>query len=321
MTSKELSPDRFAFNKKMSSKGIREQFLGFDNQTHLPVVIETLHDSFKNDQDSNRAIESEVEVTRRLKSPYFVEFIGCFVKDEKKYYVYNFVDAEPISNASFLSSLSARDICSFISKSVKAIAFAHSLGVIHGALSSDSILITPSNEPVIIGFNELWVEPITDPGIVHGVSQYQCAAPELFQGVPIDASCDFYALGRIAKYIFEVSIEKRSDPKPIESLEIVRAKEIIFSLCSLERQHRYSAAQLLIDPEFLGSMATPPQGNAKLNLSKKELKKIRKNLRRDKTQLRKPMNDQTRIALSLGLKIIAIIFAGMVTLLLILRFG
>jgi len=321
MAEKELSPDRFTKSKKMSSKGIREQFLGFDKTTNLPVVIETLIDSIANDQNALDAVALEVEVSKKLKSPYFVDYIGSFVEKGKSNYVFSFVDAEPLSTANSLNTLSTRDICSFISKSAKAIALAHSLGIIHGALSSDSILITPSNEPVIIGFNTHWIEPITDPGILHGVSQYTCAAPELFEGAPIDASCDFYALGKIAEFMFSSAGANQPQPTTPESLEIIRAKEVILSLRSLDRQHRFSAAQLLFDPDFLGSMCTPPQGNARLDLSKKEIRKIRKNLRKGKENLRKPMNDQTRIFMGVAIRTVAILIVGLGALLLILKLG
>ena len=319
MANNDLSAERFTLSKKMSSKGIREQFLGFDNKTDRPVVIETLHDSLVDDDNSLAAISSEIQVLKSLNGPYFVDYIGCYTRKNKTYNVFNFVDGEPISTATSLKTLSTRDVCSFISKSVKAIAFAHSNGIIHGALSSDSVLITPSNEPVIIGFNANWVEPITDPGIVHGVSQYVCAAPELFEGAPIDESCDFYALGKIAEFMFNSNCNKSSQKTNTESLEIIRAKEIVLSLLSRDRQHRYSAAQLLIDPDFLGSMRTPPQGNSNLTLSKKDLKKIRKNLRQGKETLRKPINDQTQILISFSIRVVGILVAGIIMLFLILK--
>ena len=119
--------------------------------------------------------------------------------------------------------------------------------------------------------------------------------------------------------MFNSNFNKSSQKTNTESLEIIRAKEIVLSLLSRDRQHRYSAAQLLIDPDFLGSMRTPPQGNSKLTLSKKDLKKIRKNLRQGKETLRKPINDQTQILISFSIRVVGILVAGIIMLFLILK--
>lgn len=321
MGDKNLSAERFSFTEKMLSKGIREQFLGFDNKTNLPVVIEKLHDSLLEDPQSRAAITAEISALTLLKSPYFVDYIGTFEKQNKQYFVFNFADGQPLSNADSLKILSTRDICSFISKAIRAVAFAHSKGIIHGALSSDSILITPANEPIIIGFNAQWVEPITDPGIINGISQYACAAPELFQGEPIDESCDFYAIGKIAEFMFETTKHNQPQIHASQYIEMTRAKEIISLLCSTQRQHRFSAAQLLIDPDFLGSMRTPVQGNVRLDLSKRELRKIAKRLRTNKTNLRKPISEKTKFYTTFAIKFFAILLLGITILFIILKLG
>ena len=320
MAKKTQIAGRFTIERKISYRGIREQYLGFDNSNNLPVIIETLDDSLQNDLESKTAIASEMALAKKLNGPYFANFIGSFNQDKKDFYIFDYVDGESLSDCSSLDSLSLRDVCSFISKTVKAISLAHSKGIIHGALSSDSILITPANSPVIVGFSSNWVEPITDPGMTNGVSQYACAAPELFEGASIDESCDLYAIGKIAEYMFKKNDLRRLKVEENQSIEIKRAKEIIVSLLSLDREHRYSAAQMLVDPDFLGSLSTPPQGNQSLVLSKSELRRIKKNLKKGKQSFREPLNDQTQIMIAVGIKIASILAIGLIAILIIVKF-
>lgn len=304
---------RYRIDRPLGLPGSRQKFLGQDLHSNERVVVETLHETMVNDPDSLLSLKYEIDLSEKLNGPNFATFIDSFTQDGRLYLVWKYIDAQALSNNRSLQELTPRDVCQFAALTVRALMDAHKSGVIHGALSTDTILITPQLEPVIIGFSVPGNDPATDPGILNGVSAYACAAPELFQGESIDESCDFYAVGMIAKFLFSLvdksdaeKLIKRDKTQVIEGLntfEIDSARELILGLISSQRAFRLQSAERIADVSFLDSMATPPAGNEVVNISKKEIRQIKRELKPPKT----PRSDQTNILIAVSLKVLAIV--------------
>lgn len=250
------------------------------------VIIETLHDSVLNDESALQAFRYEVGLSERLTEPYFMHVIDSFTSDGSFYVIWKYVDAHPLTRNESLSQLGTTEIMILISKIAKALDSAHSHGVVHGALCTDAILVTPQLEPIIIDFAVPGIELTTDPGVVGGISVYRAAAPELFRGEPIDGSCDFHALGVIGKFLLDNADEQRArearenpGKRPVQrpdSPELTRARSLVASLTSAHREIRMDSAERMCDPSFLDTMATPPQGNEIVRLNRTHARSIKR---------------------------------------------
>lgn len=186
--------------------------------------------------------------------------------------------------------------------------------MVHGAISTDAILVTPSLEPIITGFSMPGASPTTDPGMTVGVGPYQACAPELLRGEPIDASCDFYAVGIIARYLFDNSTTIKSDSRSTEK----HARQLIAQLCSSDRSLRVIAAERIMDPTFLDDMITPAQGMETVSISRSKSRKIRNQYHR-RTKAPIVQNDATKMYIATAIRAIIIIVIALFMLYLLVQ--
>ena len=324
----DLIDSKYRIESVLSLHGFRQRFIGLDIKTNSRVIIDTLHDSMLESPTAIATLRYEIELSNKLNGPYFMGVIDSFTENNRLFVIWKYIDAQPLSHNESLNNLNPRDISRFTARLIRALATAHEKGTIHGAISTDAILITPQLEPVITGFSLPGVEPITDPGVEGGISAYRAAAPELFHGEPIDESCDFYSVGVIAQYLFSLIDEssennpnsyEQSGPfrpiKPIDSAEIDRAKSLIRGLTSTSREYRIQSALQLADPSFLDSLSTPAGGNEVIKISKKELRSIKRGLKPPKP----PRSDQTEILIAVSIKAAIIAAAALSVLFLVAK--
>ncbi len=322
MRTSEIIDSRYRVDTPISLKGYRSRFLGTDLKSGHRVIIETLHDTVVKDPIALKGIRYEIELTQKLKSPYFMQITDTIKQDSRIFLIWQYIDAAPLTHNQAFKSLTQRDICRFIGLTVKGLEFAHHKGVIHGALSTDNILITSSLTPIITGF-ALPGQPIeTDPGTHGGISSYQACAPELIEGTPIDESCDFYSVGVIALHLLKLNDEYQSSKKrhPTQANrqfyktdEFINAERLFRGLCSKDRSVRMLCAQAISDTAFFDSMATPAHGVEVLKLSKKDIRRIRKQ-HKQRFEINSNIRHQTNMILkaiamaSIGLSIILFMY-------------
>ncbi|MFN8016482.1 MAG: hypothetical protein U0R17_07780 [Acidimicrobiia bacterium] len=291
--------NRYKIESELELNKLSKQFVAYDHTDKKHVIIEIFDSAQLQDTQTLNNLKNEISISKKLKSRYFMNYINSFELENKFYVVWDYIDVAKIIDNKSLVNLSHRDMYLFISKLLKAIAIAHNSGVIHGTLSSESILITPSLEPIIVGFLTPGVLASTDPGFTRGPNAYTCAAPELFEGTPIDESCDYYSIGVIAKFLLnqidmKTKTSRKSNTAPVE---IQRAESLVNALTSLSREERLKSAELLIDESFLHSLSTPAGGIEKIKISKRKARKIRRSLKPSK-----PRNDRTLILIAVLIK-------------------
>lgn len=296
----------------LSESAMRQKYLGENIDTHERVIIETVHDTMLDNDSAIMGLKYEIELSKKLSEPYFMGYIDTVTQGSRLFLIWKYVDATPLTNNEAISKLTFRQICIFISKATQALIVAHRKGVIHGALSTDVILITPTLEPIIIGFMVPGVEPITDPGILGGISAYRAAAPELFQGEQFDESCDFYSLGVIANFVLHSINPKYIDNSRKETVDTI---SLISRLRNSDRYVRILSAERIADTSFLDEMATPPSGNEAIVLSKKEIRRVKKS-----TAEYKPRNENRQMLYSFFIKFLVISSLGLSALLFVVYF-
>lgn len=307
----DIISSRYRVDQVLSMRGISQRCIGERLHDHERVIIETLHDSVLNDEAAIGAFRYEVELSVRLNDPYFIGVIDSFTYDDSFFVVWKYIDAHPLTRNNSLLELSTNQIMVLIASIAKALDLAHNKGVLHGALSTDAILVTPSLEPIIIDFAVPGVELTTDPGVEGGISVYRAAAPELFKGEPIDASCDFYSLGVIGQFLLanadaqrEREARQEGSKSPVQSVEppeLGRARTLVSSLTSTHREVRQDCAERILDSTFLDAMATPPQGNEIVRVNRSYAQTIK---HRHKIELAR--NNKTEAALDTLIRVLLI---------------
>jgi serine/threonine protein kinase len=290
----DLIDNRYELVSVLSKRGYRQKWIAQSTLTGERVILETLHDTVMSDEKALGSIRNEIALSQKLSGENFMHCLETFYFDNRLFLSWKYIDAQPLSSNPSLSRLTERDICRFIGLVVRALDFAHRRGIIHGALSTDNILITPTMTPIITGF-PMPDQPIeTDPGISHGISAYKAAAPELFDGSPFSEASDWYSVGVIARYMFHELRQAHQaqglSPTALASLtarnqETLTARTTIESLSHRDEEVRTLSAAVICSPEFLDMLSTPAHGNPVVTVDKRNARKIKSRYRQSKKKV------------------------------------
>jgi serine/threonine protein kinase len=283
--------DKYVLGVTLSLGGHRQRWMATNRESGEVVIIETLHETMLENRDALEQIRYEIHLSSVLRGPYFMGFIESFTFNNRLYLVWKYIDAISLTNATNLRDLSDKDLAQLIQHIARGLHVAHCAGVIHGALSTDVILVTPSIEPVIIGFSIPGIAPETDPGNEFGISAYAAAAPEIRIGGVIDETSDYFALGIIAQFLINNARMFRSHraQRHRSSRENTAQNNSIDALIQLlmneNPEIRTHAFERIIDSSFLDEMKTPPQGNEKILMTRSQVRRAKK-----RDQLRQPQS-------------------------------
>jgi len=128
------------------------------------------------------------------------------------YLVYEFVPGERLNAALAGQPMNLRRALDLASQLADALADAHALGLVHGALTASSVIVTPKGHAKILDFGLVACLPESDRGSIHhltaadrqaarvealGRSRVAYAAPEQLLGQEPDHRSDVFALGAL----------------------------------------------------------------------------------------------------------------------------
>lgn len=271
---------KYRVDEPLSKRGTRQKWLATSTADNLRVVTETLHEATINDENELADLRYEIALSQQLNHPSFVKCIDSFVEHDSLMVVWEYVDAVELTNNLALDSLSDQELAQLLRRMIQALDFAHQKNIYHGALSSDSILVTPNLTPVFVGFRQPGSVVETDPGLGSGISQYRAAAPEIMEGNKPSAASDLYSVGVIAKYLFDNARIFRNQYQGSTKNSQVAANrkvlEAIDLLTDYDPTRRMFGAQTILEDDFLSDFSTPPAGVPVVELTKRQAKKIKR---------------------------------------------
>ncbi len=199
-----------------------------------PVAVKVLTRT-EIEQDGQKLLrfKSECDIASRLSHPNIVEVYDYGMTDSGSYYL----TMECVNGGALRTRIKKRnplrfdDVLRILREIADALAYTHSLNVLHRDLKPDNVLFTESDTVKLIDFGlarDMDAEAkITKTGFTIGTPEYM--PPELAtRKAPIDARADIYSLGIIA-------YEMVACAKPFtgESDEIVALKHLMLDLPKL----------------------------------------------------------------------------------------
>lgn len=206
----EIKINQYLLQEEIGCGSYGKVFKGYDTRLVRVVAIKLIALSKeKKDEENNRNEINglkEARVLARINHPHIVTIHEIFQFNGHNYLVMEFVQGKTLTQYSKDKSRQLSEIITLASKIINALNCAHQLGIIHGDLKPDNIMITTDGEPKLIDFglsqlvsqeNDLETLFIDMPTnhTVEGTLAY--ISPEVIEGQVPSEQADMFSLGII----------------------------------------------------------------------------------------------------------------------------
>ncbi len=197
-----------AIQSELRGGGMSRVFVADDVALGRRVVIKVLNPALAATVSIQR-FQREIAMVAKLNHPNIVPVLSAGEFDGLPYFIMPYIDGESLRGRIGRGPLSLRETVGILKDVMRALAYAHSNGIVHRDIKPDNILLAGS-AAVVTDFGVAKAvsaardrggvqsgQTITGVGISLGTPQYM--APEQAAADPnADARVDFYALGIVA---------------------------------------------------------------------------------------------------------------------------
>ena len=196
----------YAFERELVGGGMARVYLAEDRELHRRVVVKVLPHDLALGVSAKR-FRSEILTVAKLQHPHIVGILKAGEVDGVPYFVMPYVDGESLAvHLRRTGPASVRDAVAVFRDVARALAFAHSHGVVHRDIKPGNVLLAAGSATVtdfgvakalsssLIHGHANGDGRITDTGVSLGTLLYM--APEQAANDPhIDGRADIYSLG------------------------------------------------------------------------------------------------------------------------------
>ncbi len=186
-------PECFDLLEKLGAGGMGTVWKARHRDTGQLVALKLLHEQYATDPEMVTRFEREVEITRRIDSPYVVKMLGYGQLEGRPYACMEYVPGEPLRSViKRVGPMRWQETQRVLRQVALGLQAAHEAGIIHRDVKPSNILIAPGGVAKLVDFGiarAADMTALTGPATIRGTAAY--TAPE---GEHSPAT-DLYALG------------------------------------------------------------------------------------------------------------------------------
>lgn len=231
------------------------------------VVAIKIYDKRHIPRFDKECISTEVEILQSLKHPNVIKVKEAYVGPKRVYIVMEFMEGgelmDLIRKRKVFPEREARKI--FL-QTMSALAYLHSVGIIHRDIKPDNLLLTMTGDETTVKIADFgFAKRIVDGGVLHtpcGSPVY--TAPEMIREEPYNKAVDMWSAG-VLLYILLCGFPPFYHQDPNKLFEVIEkgvfdfpdtqwtnvsasAKELVSLLLTLDPANRLTAQQALAHP-------------------------------------------------------------------------
>lgn len=190
-------PDAIAHFKILASLGaggLGEVYKARDTRLGRTVAVKVLPPSITGDP---RRLDALGEIALRLTTLSHPNIAAIFEggqDGDQRYLVFEFVQGEPLAALITGRPLNVQRALDFAINLADALADAHGVGIIHGDIRPETIMITPKDRAKFMNFG---LSGFTTGGMNRVALATPYVSPEELEGRPADWRSDIYSLGAV----------------------------------------------------------------------------------------------------------------------------
>lgn len=205
----------FRIERELGRGGMGVVYAAFDESLGRSVALKLLPRSLLSSVEARARFRREATLAARLDHPGICTVYGAGVTDDQAWIAMRLVEGRSLAAAIAAARAArastaalgapsrdggARSVAQCIERVARALAVAHSAGVIHRDIKPSNVIVTRDGAPVLVDFGVAFESDSDAPGLTRtgefaGTPAY--LAPELIAGerARADERCDVYALG------------------------------------------------------------------------------------------------------------------------------
>lgn len=201
----------YRIESEIGRGGMSRVYRAYQPQLERWVAIKVLMTSAADKQSFLDAFRREAKAIAALRHPNIVTVYDYGEQEETAYIVMEFIPGGALSDLMKGAPMSWPEAANLIIPIARALAYAHSQGVIHCDVKPSNILLQQANWPLLADFGLLKIlgSKIIDQGVMSGTPAY--ISPEQATGDSITAHSDIYSLGIVLYELLAGRLPFRGD--------------------------------------------------------------------------------------------------------------
>jgi serine/threonine protein kinase len=254
----ELAPgvivaDRFELVREIGRGGFARVFEARDRVLSRPVAIKLLKRRRRLNDSELELFYREARATARLNHPHIVTAYDWGAWNDTPFLVLELLDGESLEKQVARGPLGEERAWEIVTEVAQALAYAHSLGVLHLDLKSQNVFVLKDGRVKVLDFGLAgldWDEEI--PGRLGriGGGTPRTMAPEQAEGAPTDARADVWAVGVMLHHLLFGRLPETLAPEakgvPLPAGTSRRAEQLLTRTLSRDPKERYPDAGALL---------------------------------------------------------------------------
>jgi eukaryotic-like serine/threonine-protein kinase len=194
--------DRYRLLRKLGEGAAGVVWFARDAERNIHVALKLLHGALVDNEDMRARFAQEAELSGRMLSPHIVKIFSTGVAaGGSPYIVYEHLEGRDLgARLRATSTLGVMEMKTIVVHVARALARAHSVGVLHRDVKPENIFLTKDQDRRdLVKVLDFGVAELTKKPAQEIVGTLEYIAPDVLMGErPADTSTDLYALGVVA---------------------------------------------------------------------------------------------------------------------------
>ncbi|MBN1266693.1 MAG: serine/threonine protein kinase [Anaerolineales bacterium] len=195
--------DHYLIMAEVGQGGMATVYRAVDNTTSQEVAMKVLSPTIAGDRRFIRRFRREGSLLARMKHPNIVPVLDYGESQGFVYLAMPFVRGKTLAAHLKSNQLKLSEVIKWIEQVADALAYAHSLGVIHRDVKPSNIIIDENNNALLTDFGlarQIEGSNTLTGSMLLGTPAYM--SPEQASGEPVEEASDQYSLGIILYQVF-----------------------------------------------------------------------------------------------------------------------
>jgi eukaryotic-like serine/threonine-protein kinase len=187
----------------LGAGGLGEVYRARDTRLGRTVAVKVLPPELTRDAPKLEFLLETAKLLSEVSHPNIAMLFENGQDGDRQYLVFEFIQGDPLGKIVNGRALNVRRAVEFAINLADALADAHGIGVIHGDIRPDTIMITPKDRAKFINFG---LSQFTNGGVNRVNPPTPYVSPEEITGLRPDSRSDIYSLGAV---LFEMLTGKQ----------------------------------------------------------------------------------------------------------------